>query len=241
VTGVATRSVTRLRRLLYSATDERRSGGHRRGADATGAADAGQRCDLCAAPIPSRHRHLVDVRERALRCGCRACSVLFDQPAGTEARYRLVPDRRWDLPDFAFDDVAWEELRIPVDMAFFFCDSTAGRVVAFYPSPAGAVESLLDLAAWTRLERANPVLRRLAPDVEALLVRRTPADPGHWLVPIDDCYALVGLIRTRWHGLAGGPAVWQAIDEFFIDLRARAGVLPAATGAGKAVPERRGR
>lgn len=107
-------------------------------------------------------------------------------------------------------------------MAFFFHDSAAERVVVFYPSPGGAVESQLDQATWIRLEGANPVLGRLAHDVEALLVDRTGEARDHWLVPIDDCYALVGLIRTRWKGLAGGPEVWHEITQFFTDLHRRA-------------------
>jgi hypothetical protein len=181
--------------------------------------------------VPSEHRHLVDTADRTLRCACRACGLLFDRPPGDGARYRLVPDRRWHLTGFALDDADWAGLRIPVGTAFFFRDSAMGRVVAFYPSPAGAVESLLDLADWSRLASANPVLARLAADVEALLVHRTPAGRDHWLVPIDDCYDLVGLIRRRWTGLAGGPAVWRDIDAFFARLRARARPLPAATAA----------
>jgi hypothetical protein len=187
-----------------------------------------ERCELCAAPVESGHRHLVDVAARTLCCACRACALLFDRPPGDGARYRLVPDGRWNLPDFLLSDADWDALRIPVDTAFFFDDSAAGRVVAFYPSPAGAVESNLDLADWARLAGANPVLSRLTPDVEALLVHRTPTGREHWLVPIDDCYGLVGLIRTHWSGLAGGPAVWREIGEFFAGLRARAKSLPRA-------------
>ena len=43
----------------------------------------------------------------------------------------------------------------------------------------------------------------------------------HWLVPIDDCYELVGLIRSRWRGFGGGEEVWAAIDRFFDDLPTR--------------------
>jgi hypothetical protein len=186
------------------------------------AAHAPERCELCAAPILSGHRHLVDVAARTLRCACRACALLFDRPAGVGVQYRLVPDRRWHLPGFVLSDVDWDALRIPVDTAFFFEDSAVARMVAFYPSPAGAVESTLDLSVWAGLAAANPVLGRLTADVEALLVHRTPAGRDHWLVPIDDCYALVGLIRTHWTGLAGGPAVWREIAEFFTGLRARA-------------------
>jgi hypothetical protein len=87
----------------------------------------------------------------------------------------------------------------------------------------GPTESLLELDAWTALEAANPVLGTLAPDVEALLVNRARGARQHYLVPIDDCYALVGLIRTRWRGLTGGTEVWREIGTFFerLDRRAR--------------------
>ena len=52
----------------------------------------------------------------------------------------------------------WDELHIPVEMAFFFTSSQTGRVAAFYPGPMGATESLLELRAWDALAAANPVL-----------------------------------------------------------------------------------
>jgi hypothetical protein len=95
-------------------------------------------------------------------------------------------------------------------------------VLAFYPGPMGATESLLELAAWQELEDANPVLRTLEPDVEALLVNRARGARQHFVVPIEDCYDLAGLIRTRWRGLTGGREVWQAIEAFFERLGQRA-------------------
>jgi hypothetical protein len=214
------------------------------GPETTAAQAAGdaeeQRCRLCAAAIPDEHRHLLDLTARELRCACRACAVLFDQPAGLGDRYRLVPDRRWHLPDFVLDDPAWAGLRIPVDMAFFFHDTRAGRVACFYPSPAGAVESRLDLSDWRRIVRDNPVLDTLRPDTEALLVDRSRGAHDHWLVPIDDCYALVGLIRTHWTGLAGGPRVWTELAAHLGALRDRARTasarppVPAGTAKGAA-------
>src|SRR5689334_1125091 len=155
-------------------------------------------------------------------CACRACAILFDREAAGAGHYRLVPDRRLRVDDLELSDAMWEELRLPVDMAFFF-HSAAGRVQAFYPSPMGPTESLLRLEAWEALERANPVLGTLAPDVEALLVNRARGARRHYVVPIDDCYALVGLIRTRWRGLTGGTEVWREIGAFFegLDRRAR--------------------
>ncbi|GAA5195560.1 DUF5947 family protein [Rugosimonospora acidiphila] len=187
----------------------------------------GERCQLCAQAIPIGHRHLLDLTERRLRCACRACCVLFDRATAGGQRYRLVPDRRWYLPDFMLDDVIWVGLGLPVEMAFFFHDNRAGRVVAFYPSPAGAVESLLDLASWRELALANPVLDSLQPDIEALLVNRAQGARDHWLVPIDDCYALAGLIRTHWSGLTGGTRVRDELAAFFATLHDRARTVRA--------------
>ena len=183
--------------------------------------DGPERCELCGEAIPADHRHLVDVGSRDLLCGCRACTILFDSPAASNGRYRVVPDRRLRIEDFALEDDAWTALRIPVEMAFFFHATPTGRVVAFYPSPAGATESLLELEAWRSLAAANPVLEGLDPDVEALLVHRARGAREHWIVPIDDCYALVGLMRTRWRGLSGGAELWAEIEAFFEDLGRR--------------------
>jgi uncharacterized protein DUF5947 len=181
-----------------------------------------ERCDLCGEPIPAQHRHLLDVSTRELMCACQACRLLFERPAagGGGVHYRLVPDRRLRLDDFVMDDAAWARLRIPVDMAFFFHSTEAERVQAFYPGPMGATESLLELEAWEELERDNPVLETLEPDVEALLVNRARGARQYFVVPIDDCYRLAGLIRTRWRGLSGGEEVWKEIDGFFKEVAA---------------------
>ena len=189
---------------------------------ARAAAEAAQEhCDLCGEPIPPEHRHLLEVSTREMMCACRPCSILFDSEAASEGRYRLIPDRHLFLENFEMSDAQWESLRIPVDMAFFFYSTPAERVVAFYPSPMGPTESLLKLSAWEELEESNPVLKGMERDVEALLVNRVRGAREHFLVPIDECYSLVGLIRMRWRGLSGGREVWEEIGRFFEDLRER--------------------
>ncbi len=210
--GATTPASSRLRRLARQSRDEPRS--------------APELCDLCSAAIPADHRHMLDLESRELMCCCQACKVLFDRGAAGGGHYRLVPDRRLRLDGFELGDAGWEELRIPVDMAFFFNDTRRERVMAFYPSPMGATESLLELRSWTELERDNPILAELEPDVEALLVNRARGARSHWIVPIDDCYELVGLIRTRWKGLTGGKEVWAEIERFYERLERRA--RPAA-------------
>jgi hypothetical protein len=178
-------------------------------------------CELCGVAVPPEHRHLLDLEKRDLLCACKACSLLFDGDAAGGGHYKLVPDRRVSLDDFELDDVTWERLSIPVDMAFFFRNSREGRVMAYYPSPAGPTESLLGLEAWDEIEAANPALAEMADDTEALLVNRANDTRRQWVVPIEDCYALVGLIRTRWRGFSGGADVWDEIDRFFEELDAK--------------------
>lgn len=180
---------------------------------------------------------MLDLDRRALLCTCRPCSILFNRTAAGGDHYRLVPDRRLRLEDFELPQEAWERLRIPVEMAFFFRNSGAGRVVAFYPSPMGATESRLELEAWEEIERANPVLGELEPDVEALLVNHARGARGHWLVPVDDCYRLVAVIRTRWRGFTGGKEVWLQIDRFFAELDAK--TRPHRTATAQAAAQRR--
>jgi hypothetical protein len=187
-----------------------------------------ERCELCGTTLEPAHRHLFDLQSRQLLCACRACSMLFDRRAAGGGHYRLVPDRRLRLDGFELSDEVWDELRIPVDMAFFFHSSAAERVMAFYPGAMGPTESHLSLTAWSQIEAANPVLRTMEPDVEALLVNRVKGARRQWLVPIEDCYRLVAVIRTRWRGITGGKEVWREIDEFFDALDARARVLNAS-------------
>jgi hypothetical protein len=182
---------------------------------------AQERCELCSEPIPPEHRHLLDVSSREIMCSCRACSILFDKEAASEGKYRLIPDRRLFLEDFEMSDAQWESLRIPVDMAFFFHSAPAERVVAFYPGPMGPTESLLKLSAWEELETYNPVLKGMEQDVEALLVNRSRGAREYFLVPMDKCYSLVGLIRMHWRGFSGGQEVWEEIGQFFEELRKR--------------------
>jgi hypothetical protein len=183
-----------------------------------------EHCELCGQPMSADHDHLIEPDAHRMLCACRACALLFAERV--DGRYRTVPRGVRRQRDFVLDDRDWAELRLPIDMAFFYYSSTEARVVAMYPSPAGATESLLDLAAWPRLVVRNPALAGFAPDVEGLLVHRVNGGGGYYRGPIGLCYALVGLIRQRWRGLSGGGEAWQAIGEFFDWLRGE----PASLG-----------
>ena len=60
-------------------------------------------------------------------------------------------------------DQQWDELMIPVNMVYIFQSTIANRSMAFYPSPAGAMESLLGLENWESLIGNNPILNDLEP------------------------------------------------------------------------------
>jgi hypothetical protein len=186
-----------------------------------------ERCELCSADIAAEHAHLIEPGSRKLLCACNACAILF---SGMGTKYKRVPRRVLGLENFRLSDGQWESLMVPISMAFFFRSTPDARVVAFYPSPAGATESLLPLETWNDIEAANRVLQEMEPDVEALLVNRIGyvrgfAAPEYYVLPIDDCYRLVGLIRTHWRGLSGGTEVWQEIGRFFDGLKRRATVV----------------
>ena len=177
-------------------------------------------CDLCSIELGPGHPHLVEPATRRLICACQACAILFSGAA--ETKYRRVPQRVRYLSNFQLSDEQWEGLMIPINMAFFFQSSDAGKVIVLYPSPAGATESLLDFESWKEILESNPVLQEMEPDTEALLVNRVQGASDHFIVPIDECYRLVGLIRTKWKGLAGGAEVWEAINGFFAEMKQRA-------------------
>jgi hypothetical protein len=194
-----------------------------------------ERCELCAEPIGDEHGHLVDVQSRSLRCVCRGCHILFTADGAGGNRLRSVPDRYAAFPELELSVVHWETFQIPVSVAFFFENSSLGRTVALYPSPAGATESLLPLDAWIELTATHPELTALVPDVEALLVRADRDGRVEcYIVPIDACYELVGRLRTSWRGFDGGPDARDELTAFFARVRERAA---SASGGRPSLPE----
>lgn len=174
-----------------------------------------EHCEFCSKTIDSRHAHLVERATRKFFCACPQCAFLL---AGGE-RFATLRARADALHDFDLSDDEWEGLRIPIDLAFVFRSTPAQGPVAIYPGPAGAIESPFAADGWSRLIAANPMLARLDPDVEALLVNRMNGAREYYLVSIDRCYALIGLIRKHWRGLSGGAEVWEAVRDYFGTLR----------------------
>lgn len=189
---------------------------------------AAERCELCSVELTAQHPHLLAPTTRKVVCSCDACALLFS--GRSNAKFKRLPRLVRLLPGFHLTDAQWESLMIPINMAFFFHSSPEEKMIAMYPSPAGATESLLSLESWNEIAQANPALQQMEPDVEALLVNRVGHSRGftaaeYYILPIDQCFRLVGLIRQNWRGFSGGTEVWQKISEFFAQLRSYALVL----------------
>lgn len=176
-----------------------------------------ERCDMCNLPVPEQHRHVLDEQLDELMCTCQACTLLFQRDAAGRGHYQLVPDRRMRLPEFSPHD-----LGVPVGLAFFVMRAD-GSVIAHYPSPMGATQWDFEPAIWQAMQESCPSLRELVPGVQALLVNTARGAKEHWIVPIDDCYRLVAVVRREWKGLSGGSQVWPAIARFFAELDRRPG------------------
>jgi hypothetical protein len=180
----------------------------------------GPRCELCPLSLADDHKHLLDLEERRIICVCPTCWSI----RSGDARYRPTGSRTLWLEGFELSDELWASFQIPIGLAFFLRSTSTGGIVALYPSPAGATESELDLEAWDRLVEANPMLDDLDPDAEALIVNRLVTPHLHAIAPLDDCYRLVGIIKSTWEGISGGTAMEAAVQEYFDGLRTTATV-----------------
>jgi Family of unknown function (DUF5947) len=181
-------------------------------------------CDLCGTSMPEDHRHLLQLDERSIVCVCESCWAL----RSGDAEYRPTGSRVVWLDELDLPNELWARLRIPIGLAFFLRTGRAGApqsgggVVAFYPSPAGATESELDLGVWDDLVALNPTLETLEPEAETLIVDRTSDRLRCAIAPTDEAYRLVGLVKLSWRGISGGPEVEKAVGGFFDELRERA-------------------
>jgi hypothetical protein len=188
-----------------------------------------EQCELCSARLAEEHEHLIEPSARRLICSCTACAILFSHRGGS--KYRRIPQRVQNLTNIQLSDLQWESFGLPISLAFLYHSTIAGRIVAVYPSPAGATESQLPLDAWEEFVSENPSLNDLEPDVEALLVNRIGSSRYHLRVGIDQCYRLAGILRMHWQGFSGGNKVWEEIDRFFKGLKLRSGSGEDSTNA----------
>ena len=176
-----------------------------------------ERCELCGSPVAAEHGHVVSLTDRALRCTCRPCWLLFTAESAALA-YRAVPDRFLAFPPLPAP--LWETLELPVGTAFLFVNSTLGRWSrSTRARPAPPSRSCRSRPGTPCRRRPGP--GRPAPGVEALLVHTRGGPVEACLVPIDICYELVGSLRTLWRGFDGGGEVRSCLDGFFAGLRAR--------------------
>lgn len=173
---------------------------------------AAEHCDMCRAPVAAEHRHLLDTERQEVLCACVPCGLLFEQEAASNGHFRLVPRRRVRLAP-----LSTEPLGVPVGLAFFVPGADGG-VVAHFPGPAGPARAEVDADAWRRTVEGHPELAGLEPGVQALLVNTVRGQQQHWIVPLDDCYRLVALVRREWRGLSGGGRVWPEVERFFAEL-----------------------
>lgn len=182
-----------------------------------------ERCELCGERIAPEHGHVVETDTRRLLCTCTACRLLFTRSGAGGGRYRAVPDRYRYQASSPIGPAQWDAAQIPVSTAFFFRNSVLDRIVAFYPSPAGATECTLGPETCDEIAGADPLFTDLVSDVEAVLVTREGSGFASYLVPIDACYELVGLMRARWKGFDGGSELRGEMGRFFAALRERSG------------------
>lgn len=191
-------------------------------------APAAEKCELCAAEIPDEHGHIADLEAASLLCACRACYLLFTRPVTGRKKYMAVPDRYLADPDREMSPAEWDQLEIPVGLAFFLRSCREDRspentgLAGFYPSPAGVTECQLDLQRWAQLVARYPLLGAPVPDVEAALISRSDSGVEYFLVPVDACYELAGRMRLHWRGFDGGTEARESIAAFLDGVRKQA-------------------
>jgi len=177
-----------------------------------------EQCEFCSLPLLAAHRHLLELASGKIICACDPCALRFENVIG---RWKLIPRQARALPQFKLTDAEWDAFALPINLAFVFQSTRLGKPIAMYPSPAGAMESLLPLANWKALAAANPPLAAMETDVEALLINRLGTARDYFVAPIDACFELVGAIRLHWRGLSGGEKVCEEIEEFFTRLKSQ--------------------
>lgn len=175
-------------------------------------------CDFCGVQLAEEHEHMLHLPDRSISCACNTCMLTMPKEGVLKP---ITPRRYVRLESFTMPDELWEAFQIPVGLAFFYWSSSENKIVGFYPSPMAAVQVLLPIQeVWLELESINPSLKELRSDIEALLVNRMRGtNHAYYLVPIDECYKLVGIMRTTWKGITGGKEAEAAIIRFFEGLR----------------------
>lgn len=190
---------------------------------------ASERCDFCASEIKGEHRHLIEPGSKSVACACNICvltsSSLRKITSQGAFHYKIIPELYSVVSDFVMPEEVWASLSIPVDMAFFVYSSTKEDLEVFFPSPLGPIQSELSQHSKSLLKTMNPIIKVLSHednrDALALLVNRTETSSEYFLIPIDQCYKLIGLMRKNWRGFGGGKEMHVMIAQFFQELRSK--------------------
>jgi hypothetical protein len=187
-------------------------------------APVAERCELCAQPLAERHPHLYDSRRRQLSCACEGCAL---GTGPNSSPWKRVPTRVFALRGLSIPGPLWRALGIPVELAFLRRMGSEAEVLASYPSAAGTVETKVEFDLWQQVQTLHPALGELAPAVEALLANRLNGTESYYLAPLDECYRLVGLLRSQPFGRSAEPMLRPALAGYFLELTARAEVRGA--------------
>ena len=184
-------------------------------------------CRFCNAAIDTPHVHVINIVTHTLINVCRSCYLLFSLEGAAQGKYKAVPQRRVYIPALAMTQAHWEGLQIPVGIAFFLRNTSRSCITGHYPGPEGTTVSLVRWETWDALEEANPILEKLVPDVETLMIYHPPAHSCSegGIVPIDVSNELMKCLKQQWRGLDGGGEAWRTIQRFVADIRTRSEIV----------------
>lgn len=178
---------------------------------------------MCAAPLAGEEqRHLLDLIHHTFLSICNGCALAFGPRGANAGTYRLVPTRHLALLDFQGTNELGTGPERWGKVAYLLRSSEAGRILILSLDPAGVRESTFDLECWRTLLKANPLLDSLEPDVEALLINRSAQPPSSYIVPIDTCSRLLGLLSRCQQNQKREQEIWEAIEAFFAEIQAEA-------------------
>ena len=188
-------------------------------------------CEFCGVEIAEKHSHAVNTETRSLMCVCRPCYLLFTHEGAARGKFKAVPERYLYAPGLILTDAQWNRLQIPVGIAFFFFNTSLGRMVVFYPSPVGATESLLSLETWDELAERTHCLQLLLPTSRRYLCETSRG------VGASNATSFLSTLATNWWDVSAGAGKGLTAAK----MRGRRSThvsLMSARGAQKLTPRR---
>ena len=134
-----------------------------------------------------------------------------------------MPDRYLYDPAHPMTEADWDQLEIPVGLAFFLRSSEDRQVAGFYTrARPGPTESPRSGRVGPDSPGPSAARRHRARRGGGPHHARTDDVIEYFLVPIDACYELAGRMRLHWRGFDGGTEARHAIAEFLDGVRSRA-------------------